>query len=192
MPEPTLAVAITLMSVTAICFVGSMVRFFRANRGHWALRIVLFASLAGGLLALFLAMARGEAIAMLPFAIGCALVVSAQALFWSAVTAHGRNRPSGAFAVDPPATLIERGPYRMIRHPFYVAYVLAFAGGATFTEASWAWVVPAWFAVIYALAAAQEERLILASFLGEAYGDYMNRTGAFVPRFRAIQPEHTP
>jgi protein-S-isoprenylcysteine O-methyltransferase Ste14 len=182
--EPSWWAAIALTSVTALVFVASMVGFFRARRGHMPLRLALVASIAGGLVAVFAPLAGKTQIGEPAFAIGCGLLVMAQTLFWWAVAAHGATRPSAAFAVDPPETLTVRGPYRLVRHPFYLAYVLAFAGGAALTETPWVWVVPAWLAIMYIAAARQEERLILASPLGRAYGEYMERIGGFVPWIR--------
>lgn len=192
MHEPSWWVAIGLTSVTALVFVASMVGFFRARRGHMPLRLVLVASIAGGLVAVFAPLAGRVEIGEPAFAIGCGLLVMAQALFWWAVAAHGTIRPSGAFAVDPPETLTVRGPYRLVRHPFYLAYVLAFAGGAALTEARWVWLVPAWLGILYVVAARQEERLILASPLGRVYSEYMERIGGFVPRIRLVHADRRP
>ena len=98
-------VAIALTSVTALVLVVSMVGFFRARRGHMLLRLLLVGSITMGLVAVFAPLAGKVQIGEPAFAIGCGLLVMAQALFWWAVAAHGATRPSSAFAIDPPETL---------------------------------------------------------------------------------------
>jgi len=47
---------------------------------------------------------------------------------WSARTA-GSRRLSLAFSDDAPKALITGGPYRIVRHPFYAAYLLYWLAG---------------------------------------------------------------
>ena len=180
-------IAVGLTGATALTFLGSMLVFFRGQRGDWSFRLVLFASILAALFAIFVPLSDRNAIGGTAFAIALTLLITAQALFWSAVRAHGKNRPSGAFALDPPTTVTVRGPYRFVRHPFYLAYVLGFAAGAVLTEALWALTVPVWMSFVYAVAARQEEELILGSSLATAYREYMERVGGLLPRLRISQ-----
>src|SRR5262245_9095701 len=54
---------------------------------------------------------------------------TANALFWWALATHGRDRP--AFASLPVAAPVLKttGPYRLVRHPIYTAYLLAWLTG---------------------------------------------------------------
>lgn len=177
-------IAMTLTAANAVTFVFAMPVFFRARRGSMALRLVLFASIAAALALIIYRIGAHPRVDVLPAVLGSGLALGAQALFWSALKAHQGYHPWGAFASDVPPAIVSEGPYRLIRHPFHVAYVLAFAAGVVFSEEPVLWAVPAWMMTLYALAAAQEERLLLASPLGTRYGAYRRRTGAFVPRLR--------
>lgn len=111
-----------------------------------------------------------------------AILAAALALFlWAAWT--NRARKLGlAFAGRVPAHVQTGGPYRLVRHPFYASYLLAFGGGAV---AAWSpWVVPAVAAgaLTYWRAAREEEAAFLASGLAETYRAYARRVGMFVPR----------
>lgn len=80
-------------------------------------------------------------------------------------------------------TLVTRGPYQWVRHPFYGSIAM-FACGSALAAANW--FLLAGGATVYTLlvirTAAEEERLV-ARF-GDAYRAYMRRTGRFVPSLR--------
>lgn len=179
--SPTWLLAFIVTSTTAMAFVVAMATFFRSRQGHAAHRVLLLGSVAGGLIATFWSLAGQRTVGPVAASLGTLLALSAQALFWWAVRAHGDYRPSAAFATAAPPVVLDRGPYAWVRHPFYCAYLLGFMSGAVFTENRRVWMVPLWLLVVYVFAARQEERIILASPLGDLYRDYRRRVGGFVP-----------
>ena len=96
---------------------------------------------------------------------------------------------TAAFSNDPPTTLVTRGPYRYIRHPFYAAYVMAHALPIVATGSLWAWPGLLGMAAIYARAAHLEERKFLASPMAAAWREHQRRTGWFLPRWRTPAPK---
>ncbi|MFM7513332.1 MAG: methyltransferase family protein, partial [Cyanobium sp.] len=82
----------------------------------------------------------------------------------------------------PPEELCESGPYRFVRHPFYSSYIMAIA--AFLPQSSLLFSIPILLIIVtmYAFAAIQEERLIITSIHGNAYGQLRERTGMFLPR----------
>lgn len=78
-------------------------------------------------------------------------------------------------------TLVTSGPYRYVRHPFYLAFVLALVGGSLVT-ANWflllAGLVP--FALLVVRTPIEEAKLV--ERFGDEYRDYMQRTPRFWPR----------
>lgn len=79
------------------------------------------------------------------------------------------------------ATLVTRGPYRFVRHPFYLIVAILMAS-VTVTSANWLIGVSS-LAVIGLLVVrtSKEEQMLIARF-GEPYRDYMEKTGRFFPR----------
>ena len=79
-------------------------------------------------------------------------------------------------------TLVTTGPYRYVRHPFYLAGFLALMGGSIVT-ANWfsllAGLVPLSFLVVRTRI--EEDKLI--ERFGDEYRDYMAATGRFLPKF---------
>jgi protein-S-isoprenylcysteine O-methyltransferase Ste14 len=78
-------------------------------------------------------------------------------------------------------TLVTRGPYRWVRHPFYDCIGLLMLGSA-WAAANWLMLLLG--ALIFALFVVRtptEEEKLLARF-GDAYRAYRDRTGRFLPR----------
>lgn len=79
------------------------------------------------------------------------------------------------------ATLVTHGPYRWVRHPFYVTGALL---TAAITLASANGLIGMYGVTVFLLLAMRtplEERMLLRKF-GEEYRRYMERTGRFLPR----------
>ena len=78
-------------------------------------------------------------------------------------------------------TLVTSGPYRWIRHPFYVAMALVTVGAALIAAN---WFILASGAVVFSLLAIRSrvEEEELAARFGDAYREYKERTGRFLPK----------
>jgi protein-S-isoprenylcysteine O-methyltransferase Ste14 len=83
---------------------------------------------------------------------------------------------------DAPKSIVTYGPYKLVRHPFYVSFLLLLLGTAMLTrEAIGLGSFLAGIAILEWTAAGEEKKL-LASQFGDEYGAYKARTGRFVPR----------
>lgn len=117
--------------------------------------------------------------------LGIVLYLLALGVFWWAVTTV-RTRPlSFAFSGDVPEHLVVSGPYRWVRHPFYLAYLLAWGAGVVATQSLW--LIPTLVGMygLYLRAARLEEVKFATSPFARAYATYATHTGAFFPRFRS-------
>lgn len=79
------------------------------------------------------------------------------------------------------ATLVTHGPYRWVRHPFYVTTALVMVS-ATLLTANW--LIGLGCLVVLAMLAIRtpkEEQVLIERF-GQKYLDYMASTGRFFPR----------
>jgi protein-S-isoprenylcysteine O-methyltransferase Ste14 len=114
--------------------------------------------------------------------IGAGLGACGMAAMWWTLASLGKNL-TDTVATRANATLVTHGPYRWVRHPFYVAAALLMLS-VTLTAANWL-IGLCGLAVIGLLAARTpiEERMLLARF-GADYRNYMATTGRFVPRLR--------
>lgn len=118
-------------------------------------------------------------------AIALVLILAAAVLFWAALSASRAASLKLLFDKAEPGGLLEAGPYRYIRHPFYASYILYWAGCAFATLH--------WFNILYALvlvpllawgAKAEEDSFAQSSQAG-AYEDYRRRAGLFWPLLRS-------
>jgi len=77
--------------------------------------------------------------------------------------------------------LVERGPYRFVRHPIYTGGLLLFAGMGLMAQ-SWVAVVLIFVTTVVVLRyrIAVEEKILIAEF-GEQYISYSKRVKRFIP-----------
>ena len=107
-------------------------------------------------------------------------------VFAAAVAASRYTPPTLAFDTDAPNFLLQHGPYRYVRHPFYLAYVLFWLGTAVAVQGVLGWAAPVLMTALYIEAASREERKFASSELSGAYKAYRARAGMFWPRPLAL------
>jgi protein-S-isoprenylcysteine O-methyltransferase Ste14 len=100
-------------------------------------------------------------------------------LFWT-LRSLGRNL-TDTVVTRREASLVTHGPYRWIRHPFYLSMLLAVIA-ISLVAANWFLAATgAGVFTLLAIRATTEEQNLLQRF-GRDYEDYMRRTGRFFPR----------
>ena len=102
-------------------------------------------------------------------------------MFWT-LKSLGRNL-TDTVVTRATATLITTGPYRWVRHPFYVTAALLMTSvtilAANFLIGSISFFVLS----MLAIRTPKEEQKLIEAF-GQSYRDYMTTTGRFFPRLR--------
>jgi protein-S-isoprenylcysteine O-methyltransferase Ste14 len=113
---------------------------------------------------------------------GVALYWSAMAIFLSAIEAARRTRLQRSFIDYPlPDRLITDGPFRWVRHPFFVGYILGALAAPVAIHSILLWLIAAGMITTSVSAAVREEQVWLASPRGEQYREYRKHTGMFLP-----------
>ena len=99
-------------------------------------------------------------------------------MYWT-LSSLGRNL-TDTVVTRVEATLVTNGPYRWVRHPFYVTAALLMAS-VTLLTANWLIGISS-MAVLAMLAirTPKEEQMLIERF-GQQYRDYMATTGRFIP-----------
>ncbi len=80
-------------------------------------------------------------------------------------------------------TLVTTGPYRWVRHPFYVTFFLAVLANSL-TAANWFIFATCGLAFLLIVVRTKTEEAKLIERFGDEYRRYMDRTGRFIPRLR--------
>ena len=120
--------------------------------------------------------------------VAAALLAASIALYeWARHTIRGR-RFGVAWGDHVPDELCEAGPYRFIRNPLYLAYLIGYL--AAFVA------LPHWVTLLtlvasvalFTYAARSDEATIATSPLAAAYADYRKRAGLFWPKFNSTAP----
>jgi protein-S-isoprenylcysteine O-methyltransferase Ste14 len=103
--------------------------------------------------------------------LGFALLITLILLLTGRVVISGKERPN---------YVVDRGPFRYVRHPVYLAALMAYVGTAisSLSLLSFALLIPIF--VFYNYIAGYEEKLLEAK-LGESYREYERKTGKWLP-----------
>ena len=100
-------------------------------------------------------------------------------MYWT-LSSLGKNL-TDTVVTRAEATLVTHGPYRWVRHPFYVTTALLMAS-VTVLAANWLIGVGSLLVLgLLAVRTPKEERMLIEKF-GQQYRDYTEKTGRFFPR----------
>ncbi len=108
-----------------------------------------------------------------------AAALSSALLYWT-LSSLGKNL-TDTVVTRKDAVLVTRGPYRWVRHPFYVCAALIMAS-VTILAANWLIGLGSLLVLtLLAIRTPKEEQMLIERF-GDDYRRYIETTGKFVPR----------
>lgn len=120
-----------------------------------------------------------------PAICGAALALGALLLYeWSRRTVIERNFYVG-LSGEVPDAVCGAGPYRFVRHPFYLSYMLAFVAVAVAFPSFIVGIICLLNIALFVYMAFDDERVLLGSKLAAHYRVYRATAGMFVPGFAA-------
>ncbi len=85
-------------------------------------------------------------------------------------------------------SLVTRGPYRFVRHPFYDSVALTVLAAGLMMANGFVLSAGGLFICLFIVRTRKEEENLLARF-GDPYRTYVERTGRFLPRRRSACPD---
>lgn len=112
---------------------------------------------------------------------GIALCAVSLGMFWWAVSAVKDEPLDFAMSRRPPIRLIQHGPYRYWRHPFYASYTYCWLASSMMASEPILLSVAAVMGLIYIRAILLEEMQFLTTPLAPAYLQYRRKTALLVP-----------
>ncbi|QDU29465.1 Isoprenylcysteine carboxyl methyltransferase (ICMT) family protein [Anatilimnocola aggregata] len=100
-------------------------------------------------------------------------------MYWT-LSSLGKNL-TDTVVTRSEATLVTHGPYRWVRHPFYVTAALLMASVTVLTANWFIGISSLAVLALLAIRTPKEEQMLIERF-GQQYQDYMVTTGRFIPR----------
>ena len=173
--------------IVTVVSVAALAQYMWSARGHFSsdgmpsgAKLLSWVVLGCALLLFFLLWALPQPLwAQL---LGLLLELISFALFWAAIRASRQRQLRLAFDPGNPRSFVDIGPYRYVRHPFYVSYIILWAGWALATWSPWALVSLAVMVCLYIYAARDEERKFGLTDMAGDYAAYRQRVGFFFPK----------
>lgn len=111
--------------------------------------------------------------------LACLIYFGSLLLFWWGInTAKGLNFAFGNFS----GKIITSGPFKFIRHPFYLSYSLIWAASTLLFNSPVLWITLLYLVAFYWNSAKSEEKAILNSKQADQYRTYCKETNMFIPR----------
>ena len=158
----------------------------RSNEGQGIVRVMrLFSAIIWGFVFAYILNPDWVAGAQLPLplwlrSVGVVLLVSAIPLAYWVYISLGLN-VSPTQSTREGATLVTHGPYRWVRHPLYTVGTMAYLGIGLVT-ALWPVLIGLFIPLLFLVWRTPKEEARLIEIFGDAYRQYMTRTGRYVPR----------
>lgn len=114
--------------------------------------------------------------------VGIALYGLALGLFLSAIEAARRVPMTHAFVYTPKCdNILVTGPYRVIRHPIYLSYSLAWLAAPLAMHSVLLLLTALFMIACYVISAREEERLLASGPKAEEYAKLRARTWRMIP-----------
>ena len=107
--------------------------------------------------------------------------LSSLLMYWT-LSSLGKNL-TDTVVTRTEATLVTHGPYRWVRHPFYVTTALLMASVTVLSANGLIGLTCLLVLGLLAVRTPREEQMLIERF-GPQYRDYMSRTSRFLPWFR--------
>jgi protein-S-isoprenylcysteine O-methyltransferase Ste14 len=114
--------------------------------------------------------------------IGIGMYAAALALFLSALEAARRVPMTRTFVYQPKCdTILDKGPYKVIRHPIYLSYSLAWLAAPVAMHSIFLGLTALFMVACYVTSAREEERLLASGARATEYAQFCSRTWRMVP-----------
>jgi protein-S-isoprenylcysteine O-methyltransferase Ste14 len=113
---------------------------------------------------------------------GITMYAAALGLFLSALEAARRVPMTRTFVYNPKCdTILDKGPYRVIRHPIYLSYSLGWLAAPAATHSIFLALTAVFMIACYVISAREEEKLLANGARAAEYAQFRKRTWRMIP-----------
>jgi protein-S-isoprenylcysteine O-methyltransferase Ste14 len=113
--------------------------------------------------------------------VGLIILYIGSLFFAWAISFAGKSLRPSTSGIHTDHVLIQNGPLGIVRHPYYVSYVVILVGLGLTLATLWPLLL-ALFVVVGMVPTAYAEERQLEAFFGEEYQQYKRRVGRFLPK----------
>ena len=177
-----MSISIFLYIAIVLSLIWARLRFFKMTSGTPRLSALLYdATVATQIITTLVLMftTSGKFLPLLAASV-CLYVLSLALFWWAILTAKNLDF---AFSNEV-GDIVTTGPFGIVRHPFYVSYILAWLASTFLFNSLILWITLAYLIAFYFLSARKEEKVILQSVYSKEYGKYIQNVGMFLPRIK--------
>ena len=178
----TVAYAVVLATLAVI---GVLPRvFFQRGRLNlrWWLTAAPFVACGALVAAAWTGVIPPPPATLLRSSLAVAAATASLALIAGSMRSHRRRPALWHQDDDEPSEIVQRGPYRYVRHPLYTAYLATLLAAVLAVPHPLVIATAVYGAVMLHVTSRREERRLLRSSFGADYAAYMRRAGRFLPR----------
>ena len=105
------------------------------------------------------------------------LILAFMVFWWAVAQSYGLG-----FAGSSGSTrIVSSGPFKFVRHPFYISYTLTWLGACILFNSFLLWITLLYLAAFYVTAAIKEEKQLVSGNM-DLYSAYQKNVGMFIPR----------
>ncbi len=179
--QTILIVPSVLYSILIFSLIWARFRFFQKNSTKFSIRVVLYDPMVAVqiIASIYYAFATQESFEFISPTICAIILAISLCLFWSSVS----TAKSLDFAFsNRVGKLVLVGPFSIIRHPFYLSYILAWLSTTLLFNSFFHWITLVYLVTFYISSARNEEKVILQTEYSEEYLRYRQNVGMFLPR----------
>lgn len=175
---------LTMTTINIISFVVAAFLFFKNNKTiNWG-KLIKIQILSFGVwfLEIFL-LARNLHDSFSSRALlGIVIQIFSLISFWFTIFYIGKHKLLVAGSEERPLHFFSDGPFKIVRHPFYLTYILSYLGTFISTLNFPYLLLVILLLYFYFKTAREEESLFETSDFIELYTQYRNKTGMFFPK----------
>lgn len=174
-----MSISIILYIAIVLSLIWARLRFFKMTSGTPRLSALLYdATVATQVVTtlVFMLTESGKSLPLVAASI-CLYSLSLLLFWWSIFTAKNLDF---AFSNEV-GRIVTTGPFAIVRHPFYVSYILAWLSSTFLFNSLILWITLTYLIAFYFLSARKEEGVILKSVYSKEYRKYIQNVGMFLP-----------
>lgn len=177
-----MSITIFLYIAIVLSLIWGRLRFFKMTSGTARLSALLYDATVATQVVTTLILMLTESGKSLPLVAAsiCLYSLSLVLFWWSVFTA---KKLDFAFSNEV-GSIVTTGPFRIVRHPFYASYILAWLSSTLLFNSLILWITLTYLIAFYFLSARKEEGVILKSVYSKEYRKYIQNVGMFLPRIK--------